>query len=70
MHVNTVLGRKSARLMMIGAFFMLFSTFSVPLWHSEKYTMEMARVDFAGPNLPTIARVKAATSLSVSGAGK
>lgn len=57
--------RGSAKLMMIGAFFMIFSSFSVPLWHSEKYTMDVARVDFAGPNLPTIAGVKAATSLSM-----
>jgi len=48
---------------MLGAFFMLFSTFTVPLWYSEKRTMDVAQVDFAGPNLPTIAGVEAVTSL-------
>ena len=70
MHIDTALGRGSARVMMLGAFFVLFSTFSVPSWHIKKYTMDVASVDFAGPNLPTIAGVEAATQLSVSGAGE
>jgi len=52
--------------MVVAAFFMLFSTFSVPLWHGDrKYRMDTARVDFAGPILPTVAGVETATNISM-----